>query len=64
MAGTKDGGLMACQTVKQKYGKDFYRLIGSMGGKKSRTGGFYADRKLASIAGSKGGKISRRRKAA
>ena len=34
-----------------------------MGGKKGRTGGFYANRELARLAGAKGGKISKRRKA-
>ena len=33
-----------------------------MGGKKGTTGGFYANRKLASEAGRKGGKKSRRTK--
>ena len=60
MAGTKSGGLSAARTNKIKYGSDFYKKIGSLGGSKSRTGGFYANRELARIAGKKGGAISRR----
>lgn len=62
MAGTKLGGAKAAATNKSKYGKDFYARIGSMGGKLGRTGGFYANRELARIAGAKGGRISRRTK--
>ena len=38
------------------------KRIGSLGGKKGTTGGFFANRELARIAGRKGGTISRRRK--
>lgn len=62
MAGTKNGGKAAAQTNKNKYGSDFYSKIGAIGGKKGRTGGFYANRELARIAGAKGGRISRRTK--
>lgn len=62
MAGTKEGGLAAAQTNKSKYGEGFYAKIGAIGGKKGRTGGFFANRELARIAGAKGGKISRRGK--
>lgn len=64
MAGTKTGGKSAATTNKKKYGADFYARIGAMGGKKGRTGGFYANRELARIAGAKGGRISRRTKVA
>lgn len=60
MAGTKAGGQKAAATNKSKYGKDFYVRIGQMGGQLGRTGGFYADRELASRAGRKGGMTSRR----
>jgi len=60
MAGTVSGGLQAANTNKQRYGDDFYRKIGAKGGVKGRTGGFYADRFLASYAGRLGGTISRR----
>ncbi|PID32188.1 hypothetical protein CR970_01905 [Candidatus Saccharibacteria bacterium] len=62
MAGTKAGGMRAAATNKTKHGADFYARIGAMGGKKGTTGGFYANRELARIAGAKGGRISRRTK--
>ena len=62
MAGTKKGGKSAAETNKAKYGPDFYARIGAMGGKKGHTGGFYANRELARIAGARGGRISRRTK--
>lgn len=60
MPGTKVGGLKAAATNLEKYGKDFYRNIGRRGGQNDHTGGFFANRELAKIAGAKGGKISRR----
>lgn len=60
MAGTKTGGAKAAQTNKERYGEDFYKTIGSIGGKKGTTGGFWADRELAKRAGKLGGTISRR----
>lgn len=62
MAGTKTGGAKAAATNRAKYGSDFYARIGAMGGKVGRTGGFYANRELARVAGAKGGRISRRTK--
>lgn len=62
MAGTKLGGKKAAETNIKRNGKDFYRIIGAIGGKKGTTGGFFANRELARIAGAKGGKISRRTK--
>jgi len=64
MAGTKEGGKKAALTNKNRHGKDFYAQIGAKGGKLGHTGGFAANRELARIAGAKGGRISRRRKAA
>jgi uncharacterized protein len=60
MAGTVKGGKLAAEKNKEKYGSDFYAKIGAKGGKKSRTGGFFANRELARVAGAKGGRISRR----
>lgn len=62
MAGTKAGGMKAAATNKAKYGNDFYAKIGANGGVKGHTGGFYANRELARIAGARGGRISRRTK--
>ena len=61
MAGTKAGGLKAAKKNLEKD-PDFYKKIGAIGGKKGTTGGFAANRELASIAGRKGGLISRRGK--
>ncbi len=47
-------------TNKAKYGSDFYRRIGAIGGKNGTTSGFYANRELAREAGKKGGRISKR----
>jgi hypothetical protein len=71
MAGTVAGGKAAAATNKEKYdasymklyGMTFYQYNGHLGGKKGRTGGFYANRDLARLAGAKGGRISRRGKA-
>lgn len=62
MAGTKAGGKAAASTNKTKHGADFYARIGAMGGRKGHTGGFYANRELARVAGARGGRISRRTK--
>lgn len=63
MAGTVKGGRRAARTNKLRHGRSFYAEIGRKGGRKSRGGGFAANRGLASLAGRKGGKISRRGKA-
>lgn len=60
MAGTKEGGAKTVITIKSKYGKQFYSQIGAMGGKAGRTGGFFANRELARIAGAKGGRSRRK----
>jgi general stress protein YciG len=62
MAGTKAGGKAAATTNKTKYGADFYAKIGALGGQKGHTGGFFANRELARLAGARGGRISRRTK--
>lgn len=73
MAGTKSGGKLAAKTNRRIHGADFYKRIGSMGGKKGKTGGFYAlvcngcswsqnQHRKAECAGAKGGTISRRSK--
>lgn len=60
MSGTKTGGLKASATNKKLHGADFYKRIGSIGGKNGHTGGFASNRELAREAGRKGGKASRR----
>lgn len=64
MSGTKVGGLKASVTNKEKHGEDFYQRIGRKGGKKCGIKkGFALNPMLASIAGRKGGRISKRGKA-
>ena len=60
MAGTPAGGQKAAQTNLKKHGKDFYKRIGKKGGQNGHTGGFASNPELAKIAGSKGGKKSKR----
>lgn len=62
MSGTLVGGKKAAITNKQRYGIDFYANIGKLGGMNGHTGGFASNPALASIAGQKGGKISKRGK--
>lgn len=71
MAGNKEGGKKAAATNKAQYGEDFYAKIGSEGGKNGHTGGFASDkvgedgltgRQRASVAGKRGGQISKRTK--
>lgn len=71
MAGTKAGARKAMKTIL-KRDPDFYRRIGSTGGKNSTTGGFACSEvgkdgltgaERAKVAGAKGGRISRRGKA-
>ena len=73
MAGTKVGGKKAATTNKNKYGEDFYAVIGKKGGSRGNTGGFASTtvgkdgltgRERARLAGFKGGKISRRGRSA
>lgn len=71
MAGTKEGGIKAAAANRAKD-KDFYAHIGSKGGQaKNSSKGFGTDNrtlmqklmrkpKLAQLAGSRGGKISKR----
>lgn len=64
MSGSHIGGIRASITNKEKHGEDFYQRIGRKGGKKCGIKkGFALNPKLASIAGRKGGSISRRGKA-
>lgn len=69
MAGTIEGGRKAAELNKKKYGEDFYKNIGALGGKQGVTGGFASDkvgkdgltgRERASKVGMLGGKKSRR----
>ena len=61
MAGNQAGGIAARNTNYRRYGRDFYKKIGAIGGKNGHTGGFYANRELARIVGAKGGRKSKRK---
>lgn len=64
MSGTVIGGRKASITVRARKGNDFYRRIGSIGGRASHSKprGFAAvSRAQRQAAGAKGGRISRRR---
>ena len=72
MSGTVKGGLKAAKTNLKRQGKDYYKRIGSIGGKRSKTGGFASNKvgkdgltgaERAKIAGAKGGAISKRKPA-
>ena len=56
----KTGGSKIRKTIEERYGKDYWRKIGSKGGKATGMKGFALNPKLASIAGRKGGKKSTR----
>lgn len=62
MAGTKAGGIKARETNLKLHGIDFYKRIGSMGGKAGdpTKKGFASNIERAKKAGAKGGKISKR----
>jgi uncharacterized protein len=72
VSGSIEGGFKAYETNKQRYGADYMRRIGAIGGRRGHSGGFASDtvgadgltgKERASIAGAKGGRISRRTKA-
>lgn len=60
MTGTVAGGKLAAKTNIERNGEDFYKRIGSKGGRGGNTGGFYANPEKARLAGQKGGLLSRR----
>ena len=53
---TKAGGSKIRQTIEERYGKDYWRKIGSKGGKAVGMKGFALNPELARKAGAKGGK--------
>lgn len=62
MSGTVKGGKRASKTNRARYGDNYYRVIGALGGVKSKGGGFSKVPGLAQRAGKIGGTISRRTK--
>lgn len=65
MAGTITGAKKAAKTNKEKYGADYYRHLGHLGGSAitDKPRGFAANPELAKRAGRIGGKRSKRGKA-
>ena len=59
MAGTVIGGQRAAESNKKKD-PDFYKRIGSIGGKNGTKGGFYGDKERARKCGASGGTLSKR----
>ena len=57
MSGTKAGGLKAKQKILEKHGEDFFKNIGSKGGKRCVPKGFATNKELAREAGRKGGSV-------
>lgn len=63
MSGTVKGGLKAARTTKQRYGEDYYMVVGREGGlRHHKNKGFGHPSIDASAAGRKGGAASRRTK--
>ena len=60
MSGSKIGGRKASRTNRERYGEDFYKKIGAIGGRNGHSGGFSYNPALARVAGSKGGSKSKR----
>lgn len=62
MSGTITGGRKAAETNKIKYGEDFYKIIAAKGGRAKVPKGFsMMTRKQRSLAGTLGGRKSKRR---
>lgn len=61
MSGTREGGLKTVAVIKETYGEDFFKRIGSKGGKWTGVKGFAAmTPEQRREAGRKGGTLSRR----
>lgn len=66
MAGTREGGIKTRETNYERHGRDHYRKIGAIGGRKGAADGiikgFALSPERARLAGQKGGRISKRGK--
>lgn len=69
MAGNRASALKSSATNREKYGEDFYKIIGAKGGRNGNTGGFASEkldangmngRERARVVGVKGGRKSKR----
>ena len=63
MAGTKAGALKTKETNLRKFGSDYYKRIGALGGSVNRpeSRSFYLDREFAKQASAKGHESKRRK---
>lgn len=59
MSNTPEGARKAVQTLKTKYGQDYFCALGKVGGSRKVSKGFGKNRLVAQAAGRKGGQISR-----
>lgn len=66
MEQTKAGGAKVSQTLREKYGDNYWKEIGSLGGAKktanTKNKGFGSNRDLAKTAGAIGGRNGKRTK--
>ena len=71
MAGTLAGGRKLSATIRAKYGDNFWKEQGAIGGRNSNNGGFASEKlnkngltgaEQARLSGAKGGAISKRNK--
>lgn len=60
MVGTVSGGKSAGKTNKERYGENYYKELGRLGGSKKVPKGFAMNRELAREAGKLGGRNSRK----
>lgn len=73
MAGTLAGGRKLSATIRAKYGENFWKERGAIGGRNSNNGGFATEKlnkngltglEQARLSGAKGGRKSKRTKKA
>lgn len=62
MGQTKEGSIKALVTIRERYGEDHYKRIGTLGGSVSCKKGFSVRRDLASASGMIGGLSGRKSK--
>ena len=60
MSGTVAGGIKTREIFYEKYGRDYFKNIGKIGGRNGHVKGFAVNPELAKRAGSIGGKLSKR----
>lgn len=61
MGATKESAARVAAMLKEKHGEDYFKKIGSKGGKHDKPRSFETDRELAARAGAIGGKAPKRK---